>query len=68
MLDGKWWNKMIIVEANNTIQLRWRDKEGDRQVSSHPLYRPYFFIERGQEMPEVIERRTKFGTIRIRQT
>ena len=57
---------MIIVEANNNIHKRWRDANGERQQEVSLTYRPYFFIERGQEMPEVIERRTKFGTNRIR--
>ena len=57
---------MIIVEANNDIHKRWRDKDGVRQEEVSTTYRPYFFIERGDEMPQVIESNTRFGVNRIR--
>lgn len=57
---------MIIVEANNNIHKRWRNKDGVRQEEVSTTYRPYFFIERGDEMPQVIESNTRFGVNRIR--
>tara|TARA_R100000329_G_C7614895_1_gene218239 strand:- start:266 stop:2665 length:2400 start_codon:yes stop_codon:yes gene_type:complete len=59
---------MIIVEANNNIHKRWRNKDGVRQEEVSTTYRPYFFIERGDEMPQVIESNTRFGVNRIRPT
>ena len=45
---------MIISEARNNIELRWRDEDGKRLTKSFSNFKPYFFIERGDEMPEHI--------------
>mgnify|MGYP003132631157 CR=1 FL=1 len=56
---------MIITEANNKIHLRWRDDNNVRRWEEHD-FSPYFYIEKGSEMPEVITSSTRYGTMRIR--
>jgi DNA polymerase I len=56
---------MIITEANNEIWLRWRDENNNRQYDRKE-YAPYFYIDKGEEMPEVIEVSGRFGSMRIR--
>ena len=59
---------MIIVEANNNINIRWRDQKGVRQTSLNTNYKPYFYIETGSDTPEVIQVNGRFGVNRIRPT
>lgn len=59
---------MIISEAKNNIELRWRD-ENDRRVNKTITnFKPYFFIERTEQMPEYIESSSKYGANRIKPT
>lgn len=45
---------MIISDAKNNVELRWRDKEGNRMTESISDFKPYFFIRRGDDMPSSI--------------
>ena len=56
---------MIITEANNEMWLRWRDENNTRQYERKE-YSPYFYIAKGEEMPEVIEVSGRYGTMRVR--
>ena len=42
---------MIISEARNNVELRWRNTEGKRVTKSVSDYNSYFFIEKGDVMP-----------------
>ena len=56
---------MIITESNNDIWIRWRDKDNLRQYDRIE-YTPYFYIEKGSQMPEVITVSGRYGNNRIR--
>ena len=57
---------MIISDARNNVELRWRDSDNKRINRTVENFSPYFFIERGDDMPEVINSSSKYGTNRIR--
>ena len=59
---------MIISEVKSNIELRWRDKEGKRINKSITNFRPYFFIERGDDMPEYVNSSSKYSNNRIKPT
>ena len=48
--------------------MRWRNEKGEREQSIDLNYTPYFYIEKGSDMPEVIEVNGRFGSNRIRPT
>ena len=45
---------MIIAhkEQNNSIYLRWRNSDGDRQEKTITGFRPYFYVNSDERMPE----------------
>lgn len=45
---------MIISEARNNVELRWRDENGERQTETIESFKPYFYIRQGDEMPSSI--------------
>ena len=59
---------MIISDARNNIEIRWRDSDNRRVTKTVEDFSPYFFIEKGDKMPEVITSSGKYGTNRIRPT
>ena len=59
---------MIISEARNNVELRWRDKDNKRINKTITDFNPYLFISKGSEMPEYITSSGKYGTNRIRPT
>ena len=56
---------MIISEARNNIELRWRDSKGKRVTKSYNNFKPYFYIEAGDEMPEYISSSSKYNSNKI---
>ena len=56
---------MIISEVKSNIELRWRDKEGKRINKTVTDFKPYFFIEATDDMPESIESSSKYSRNRI---
>ena len=45
---------MIISEARNNVEMRWRDENGERQTETIESFKPYFYIRQGDEMPSSI--------------
>ena len=52
---------MIISDARNNIEIRWRDSDNRRVTKTVEDFSPYFFIEKGDKMPEVITSSGKYG-------
>lgn len=59
---------MIISEARNNVELRWRNKEGKRVNKTITNFKPYLYIERGDEMPEYISSSGRYNSNRIKPT
>ena len=59
---------MIISEARNNVELRWRDSKGKRLTKSYNNFKPYFYIEAGDDMPEYISSSSKYNSNRIKPT
>ena len=56
---------MIISEVKSNIELRWRDNDGKRINKTVTDFKPYFFIEATDDMPESIESSSKYSRNRI---
>ena len=59
---------MIITEAHGNIHKRWRDEEGFRRSSLDEDFKSYFYIDRGEAMPDYFDFRRKGNNVRIRPT
>ena len=58
---------MIISEARNNIELRWRDSKGERLTKSYYNFKPYFLLK-AEQMPEYISSSSKYNSNRIKPT
>ena len=54
---------MIISDARNNIEIRWRDSDNKRINKTVENFSPYFFIEKGDVMPEVITSSGKYVVV-----
>ena len=59
---------MIISDVRNNIEMRWRNNDNERVNKTITDFKPYFFIKKGDKMPEVISVSGRYGTQRIKPT